>query len=136
MDVRGSRVRSASPTSVPMNRSGFGTANGLAVFVNFGVPFHGMQEVGKGRDKPVRLLQEKPKRGTEIPIAADEKSEGLGVAVNLAPIAKIEPLGDAGGAFKTAEGGFDGLALRMGANGAFSSMPGQGSAACRSGLSA
>jgi len=94
-----------------------------------------MQEVGKGRDKPVRFLQEKSKRCTEIPITANEKSEGLGVAVNLAAIAKIEPLGDAGGAFKTAEGVFDGGALRMGANGAFSSMSGQGSAAFRSGPS-
>src|SRR4029077_15995839 len=114
LEIRGWRVdvgvwtvRSPSPTSIPIDRSGFGTANGLAVFVNFGVPFHGMQEVGKGRDKPVRFLQEVSKRGAEIPIAADEKSEGLRVAVNLAPIAKIEPLGDAGGAFKTAEGVFD-----------------------------
>jgi hypothetical protein len=128
-------VRSPSPTSVPINRSGLGTANRFAVFVNFGELFHGMQEVGRGRDKPVRFLQEKSKRGAEIPIAADEKSKGLRVAVNLPAIAKMEPLGDAGGAFKAGEGVFDGLALRMGANGAFSSMSGEGSAAFRSGLS-
>jgi hypothetical protein len=94
-----------------------------------------MQEVGVRGDKPVRLLQEKPKRCTEIPIAADEKSEGLSVAVNLAAIAKIEPLGDAGRAFEVTKGVFNGVAPRMGANGAFSSMSGQGSAAIGSGLS-
>ena len=54
-------MRSPSPTSVPINRSGFGAANRFAVFVNFGELFHGMQEVGKGRDQPVRFLQEKSK---------------------------------------------------------------------------
>ena len=135
MDVRGSRVRSASPTSVPMNRSGFGTANGLAVFVDFGVLLHGMQKVGTGRDKTFRILQIKPKRGSEVPVTADEKSEGLGVAVNLAAIPKIEPLGDGSRAFKTAEGVFDGLTMWMCTNGTFSSMSGQGSAAFGSGLS-
>ena len=57
------------------------------------------------------------------------------MAVNLAAIAKMEPLGDEGRAFKTAEGVFDSPALRMGANGAFSSMSGQVRAAFGSGLS-
>jgi hypothetical protein len=135
VDVRGSRVRSPSPTSVPINRSGFGTADRFAVFVDFGVLLRGMQEIGKGGDKPVRFLYEKSKRCTEIPIPADEKSERLRVAVNLAPIAKIELLGDGGRAFIAGKGVFDGFALRMGANGAFSSMSGQGSAAFRSGPS-
>lgn len=92
-----------------------------------------MQEVGHGRDQPVGFLQEEGKRGTKFPIAADEKSEGLRVAVNLAAIAKMEALGDGGGTFKTGNGIFDGVALRMGANGAFSSMSGEGSAAFGSG---
>src|SRR5271169_5102856 len=142
LEIRGWRVdpgvwraRSPSPTSVPVNRSGFGTANGFAVFVDFGVPLHRLQEVGEGWDKPLRILQIKPQRGTESAIAVDEKSEGLGVAVNLAAVAKIEALGDGGGAFKTGEGVFDGPALRMGANGAFSAMSGEGGAAPGSGLS-